>query len=75
MTLSRSNGQSILLRIGRCTRYGRSFPALARSDPIFYANFFDETEINTIKLWMGSFVKDYNGPTKNVIFNFQYNED
>ena len=23
MTLSRSNGQSILLRIGRCTRYAR----------------------------------------------------
>jgi hypothetical protein len=52
-----------------CTRYRRSFPTLARSDPIFYANCFDETEIYTIKLSMGSFVKDYNGPTKNVTFN------
>jgi hypothetical protein len=47
-----------------------SFPAVASSDPIFYINCFDETEIHTMKLWMGSFVKDYNELTKNVIFNF-----
>jgi len=52
------------------TRYRRLFLTLARSDPTFYANCFDESEIYEIKLWMSSLVKDYNGLTKNVTFNF-----
>ncbi len=45
-----------LLKSSRSTRYRSSFPTLARSDPIFYANCFDETGIYTIKLLMGSSV-------------------